>query len=238
MYGNRRDTLVIVIIKTLNECKEMHAQCCTHVDQTRVISLPQVVKHGGLIQVGQTGHVLCLLKLWGIHLLRDIDIKHSLLKKTKLSQYMHVSYICACKLHSHFHWATPQSLCHPWCSALEPEQTPARRQAPKAISWSRRLPLSHPCWARHADTPQGRHSSRLPAVAIWLTGFDTHAQADSAVWLRLMRSASLTAATWTAGQQFPNSKSTFFFGALHCECRRGMWASEAALRKYFANLWP
>lgn len=72
----------------------MHAQCCTHVDQTRVISLPQVVKHGGLIQVGQTGHVLCLLKLWGIHLLRDIDIKHSLLKKTKYSQYMHVSYLC------------------------------------------------------------------------------------------------------------------------------------------------
>ena len=217
----------------------MHAQCCTHVDQTRVISLPQVVKHGGLIQVGQTGHVLCLLKLWGVHLLRDIDIKHSLLKKTKYSQYMHVSYLC---MHasltlplgnstvtlsplvlSTWAWANPCSASGTQSHFLEskaPPEPPLLGAARRYTSGSSLISSLCSCGLARRD---------------W---FDTHAQADSAVWLRLMRSASLTAATWTAGQQFPNSKSTFFFSALGCERRRGMWASEAALRKYFANLWP
>ena len=53
-----------------------------HIDQAGVVSLPQVVEHGCFVQVGQTSHVLHLLKLWRVHLLSDVHIINSLLQLT------------------------------------------------------------------------------------------------------------------------------------------------------------
>ena len=40
----------------------------THVDQFCLVSGPQVVEDRGLVEVGEVGHVLTLLKLGRVHL--------------------------------------------------------------------------------------------------------------------------------------------------------------------------
>ena len=40
----------------------------THVDKFCLVSGPQVVEDGGLVEVSEVGHVLTLLKLWRVHL--------------------------------------------------------------------------------------------------------------------------------------------------------------------------
>ena len=42
----------------------------THVDELGVVALLQVVQHRSVVQVGQVGHVLALLKLGRVHLLQ------------------------------------------------------------------------------------------------------------------------------------------------------------------------
>ena len=42
---------------------------CTHIDQAGVVSLPQVVQHGGFVEAGQVGHVLHFAEARGVHAL-------------------------------------------------------------------------------------------------------------------------------------------------------------------------
>lgn len=59
----------------------------TYVDETGVVSLAKVVKHAGFIEVGETGHVFCLLELGRIYLLGNADVTLFLLwsgRRTKV----------------------------------------------------------------------------------------------------------------------------------------------------------
>ena len=58
-----------------NEGKRIYA----YVDEPRVISSSEVVQNGRLVEVGQVGHVVDLLKLWRVHLLDDILLDRLLL---------------------------------------------------------------------------------------------------------------------------------------------------------------
>jgi hypothetical protein len=48
---------------------------CVDVDQLMVISLPQVVQDGRLVEVGQVGHVLDFLVFWRVHLVHLVFLQ-------------------------------------------------------------------------------------------------------------------------------------------------------------------
>ena len=49
-----------------------------YIDELGLVSGPEVVQDGGLVEVGQVGHVLALLKLGRVHLLYLIPFEHLL----------------------------------------------------------------------------------------------------------------------------------------------------------------
>lgn len=62
-----------------------HVSAQTHVDESRVVSLLEVVQHRGLVQAGELCHVLHLVKFRGVHLLNVILI-YLHLRFTKTTQ--------------------------------------------------------------------------------------------------------------------------------------------------------
>lgn len=51
---------------------QTHASTQTHIDESRVVSLLEVVQHRRLVQAGELRHVLHLIELGWIHLLNVI----------------------------------------------------------------------------------------------------------------------------------------------------------------------
>ena len=51
---------------------QTHVSTQTHIDESRVVSLLEVVQHRGLVQAGELRHVLHLTELGWIHLLNII----------------------------------------------------------------------------------------------------------------------------------------------------------------------
>jgi hypothetical protein len=54
----------------------------TYVDESAVVSIFQVPEDGGIVEIGEAGHVLAFLELWRVHLRHLLLLEHLLLKKT------------------------------------------------------------------------------------------------------------------------------------------------------------
>ena len=52
----------------------------THIDELDEVALLEVVEHGGVVEVGQVGHVLALLILGRVHLLHLLLLNALLLE--------------------------------------------------------------------------------------------------------------------------------------------------------------
>jgi hypothetical protein len=52
----------------------------TYVDEATGVSGPEIVEHGGFVQVGHVGHVIAALELGWVHLLQDILLNGLLLQ--------------------------------------------------------------------------------------------------------------------------------------------------------------
>lgn len=57
----------------------LHTCGATYVDQLMVVTLPQVVQDGGVVEVCQVGHILSLLILRWVHLLQKVLLEGLLL---------------------------------------------------------------------------------------------------------------------------------------------------------------
>lgn len=76
--------------------------CITHVDQSRVVSVLDVVQHRGFIQARQLGHVLHLVELGRIHLLDVVPQDHHPLARLR---QLHFHLIAALALDAGSHEA-------------------------------------------------------------------------------------------------------------------------------------
>ena len=73
MHKHHERTINIQYIQYIQQSKEMKQRDGTHVDHPRRVALFEVEQHGGLVEEGQHGHVLDLVKL-GRVLLQKIHL--------------------------------------------------------------------------------------------------------------------------------------------------------------------
>lgn len=50
----------------------------TYVDEVSVVTLFEVVQHGGVVEVGEGRHVVALLELWRVNLLKQLLLQDAL----------------------------------------------------------------------------------------------------------------------------------------------------------------